>query len=128
MAGRAIPSVIPVIARSCSRVAKTAGSGVPPLLGSEMLSWNGSPYSVGVVVRWVRLAPNTAVPQSAITASTVARRALPTGTLDPPTRRPSAFRTPITTLGGAPTDQRRLAALEGVSSMNRLLLRRRVPP
>ena len=67
-------------------------------------------------MRCERLAPNTAVPHSAITASTVASRALPTGTLAPPLLRSSALRTPITMLGGAPTDQRRPATLEGLTS------------
>ena len=87
IAGSAIPSVMSVIAEFCSKELINIGSGNPPLLGSEMLSWKGSPYRVGVVVRWSRLAPNTAVPQRAITASTVARRVLPTGTLARPTRR-----------------------------------------
>ena len=62
IAGRAIPALIPVTVPSCSRVCSTAGSGIPPLFGFEMLSWNGSPYSAGVAVRCERLAPNTAVP------------------------------------------------------------------
>ena len=37
-----------------------------------------------------------------MTANTVPRRALPTGTGDPPVRRSKAFLTPITALGGAP--------------------------
>ena len=111
MAGRAIPWVIPVTARSCSRLLNRAGSGVPPPLGSEIFSWKGSPYSLGVAVRCDRLAPKTAVPHSAITAKTVASRALPTGTLAPPLLRSSALRIPITTLGGAPIAQRRLATL-----------------
>ena len=43
MAGRAMPLVIPVTAGSCSRLSNSPGSGIPPLLGSEILSWKGSP-------------------------------------------------------------------------------------
>ena len=43
MAGRAIPWVIPVTARSCSRVLQEHRIRIPPLSGSEILSWNGSP-------------------------------------------------------------------------------------
>ena len=50
----------------------------------------------------VRLAPNTVVADSAVTASTVPSRALPTGTGGRPRPRSSAYRTPMSTLGGAP--------------------------
>ena len=50
----------------------------------------------------VRLAPNTVVADSAVTASTVPSRALPTGTGMRPRPRSSAYRTPMSTLGGAP--------------------------
>ena len=98
----AMPSVIPLTALLCSRLLKRTGSGLAPLPGSVKLSWNVSPYSLGVAVRCERLAPKTAVPHSAMTARTVPRRALPTGTAAPPVLRSRAFRTPITALGGAP--------------------------
>ena len=94
------PLVIPVMALSCSSLGRRVGSDGPPF--GLKLSWNGSPYNLGVAVRCERLAPKTAVPHSAITASTVPRKALPTGTVDPPLLRCRAFRTPITALGGAP--------------------------
>ena len=88
-----------------------------------MLSWNGAPYSFGVAVRCVRLAPNTAVPQSATTANTVPSSALPTGTLAPPLLRSSALRTPISMLGGAPIDPRRPDSFAGFASTIGLLAR-----
>ena len=67
-------------------------------------------------MRCERLAPNTAVPQSATTANTVPSSALPTGTLAPPLLRSSALRTPISMLGGAPIDPRRPGSFEGFAS------------
>ena len=74
-------------------------------------------------MRCERLAPNTAVPQRAITASTVPSSALATGTLAPTVLRSSALRTPITRLMGAPIDQRLVASGEGVSLPTRSLSR-----
>ena len=50
----------------------------------------------------VRLAPNTAVAHSAATASTMPSSAVPTGTGCRPRPRSSAYRIPISALGGAP--------------------------
>jgi hypothetical protein len=55
-----------------------------------------------VEVSRVRLAPNTAVAHSAATASTMPSSAVPTGTGWRPRPRSSAYRIPISALGGAP--------------------------
>ena len=76
----AMPWVMPETRLSSASRLRSAGSHplFPSLMGK--LSWKSSPYNLGVAVRWERLAPNTAVPQRAITASTDPRRALRTGT------------------------------------------------
>src|ERR1700728_579467 len=71
------------------------------------------------MVRCERLAPKTAVPQSAITANTVPRMALPTGMGAPPLLRSRAFWTPITVLGGNPVAARRPATTDGLEGNER---------
>src|SRR5665213_2768572 len=104
------PLVIALMAPSCSRLARRMGSDGPPF--GLKLSWNGSPYNFGVAVRCERLAPKTAVPHSAVTASTVPSKALPIGTVPPPLLRSSALRIAITALGGAPVVARRAATTD----------------
>ena len=66
-----------------------------------------------MVVRCDRLAPNIAVAQSAVTATTVPKSAVPTGTEAEPRPRSSAWRMPITALGGAPVALRRATISDG---------------
>ena len=53
-----------------------------------------------MLVRWERLAPNTAVAHSTVTATTEPTRAEPTGTAARPRPRSRACRTPISALAG----------------------------
>ena len=64
-------------------------------------------------MRCDKLAPNTAVPHSATTASTMPKRVLPTGTAAPPFRLSRALRTPIIALGGTPIDAKCATAIDG---------------
>ena len=99
-----VATVIRSISRSWRRLVSTGPviadpDPVPSLANS---AWNGTPYSAGEEMSRVRLAPNTAVAHSAATASTMPSSAVPTGTGCRPRPRSSAYRTPISALGGAP--------------------------
>ena len=94
------PREMAVTAGSCSRLRSRPGAGWPD--ATSKLSWKGSPYNVGVAVRWERLSPKTAVAHRAVTATAMPMSAVPTGTVARPRPLWRACRTPITALGGAP--------------------------
>ncbi len=73
-----------------------------PIPSLANCAWKGAPYSAGVKTRWARLAPKTAVPHSAASASTLPSSAVPTGTGSRPRPRSSAYLMPMTAAGGAP--------------------------
>ena len=83
------------------------------VFAGSKLTCSGSPHSPDVAVRWLRLAPKTPVAHSAMTASTIPKRAEPSGTAVPPDRRSTALRTPMTAVGGAPRVTRWATSAEG---------------
>ena len=64
-------------------------------------------------VRWFRLAPKTAVAESAVTARIEPNNAGPTGTELRPRPRSNVCRTPIRALGGAPALTKNATIREG---------------
>ena len=95
----AVMAAIPGRSRSSSSRAFCAAE---PVLLTENDASNAWPYCAGVLVRWVRLAPNTPVPQRTATARTAPTRAELTGTAVRPRPRSRALRIPMSALGGAP--------------------------
>ncbi len=95
----AVMVAMPGRSRSSSSRSFCATEPVPLTENDASNAW---PYCAGVLVRWVRLAPNTAVPQRTATARTAPTRAELTGTAVRPRPRSRALRIPMRALGGAP--------------------------